>query len=217
MKPNTARLIWENTLQIARDLVSDIDEEMIQLTNLKVHENSKTIVIAEYDKIKKKLKKDYYYKGESIDNRICHHKVASCFCNALIRKKIIHYDVSNMRSIHFSSNDDKKILFINYKLAFFSGVDIVHNFLQDYYLTTDELSDDEKNFSLSFLNKMGVLEYPPVNTSHDSFIDGVIKMIGLQDTNGDEFDVLGFSYIYYFIEYYNKTKIKNEYLSSKTP
>jgi hypothetical protein len=209
MNPITFEQNWSTTIQIANDIVNSIDTNTSTQINLTILDNKKHKVSINYDRNRKFLKKNYYL-GSSKQSKICHHKIASCYCSSLIQNKLIKFNLSKIRSKEILSN----IASINYELAFLSGLSIVYYYLIDYYELNEDISIEEREYSINHLLKNRILEYPTVSDTHDSFYEGIIKMMGIQDLNSDKFDLLGFSYIYYFIEEYNKSKINSDFNKS---
>ncbi|SFS00952.1 hypothetical protein [Anaeromicropila populeti] len=222
MNSNTFDAIWNVTIQIATQLIQRIDKKVAAQIDLCIVDSKKEMILKQYDKCRNELK-EKYYQGVYKNGLICHHKIASCYCSALIQHKIVRYDCMkiDLKYLAFLSEDKLKsgiktkqenIPFLNYKIAFLAGLSIVYLYLLEYYETSEQLTENEREFAVKILIERGNLEYPAVNDTHDDFLDGVVKMIGIRDLNNDEFDTLGFSYIYYFIEEYNKTIIRKNYL-----
>ncbi len=204
MQNRTFDKIWNDTIEISNELFDGFSQELKSETQACIKDDKKKLVFDEYNRIKAHFKKNYY-KNKKKD-LICHHKIASSYCSALIRHKVVRFD---LKEVDVSNLEVQKLCQINYKIAFLSGLSIVYNFMIDYYM--DNEKEEELEFVLKYFTNSRMLEFPIVNDTHDNFIDGIVKMLAIRDLQSDKFDILGFSYIYFFVEEYNKSLIKEKY------
>lgn len=197
MLKSTYNYLWNTEFQ---PLIRDLEDQMNTRFSADRNygfciidlEQYKKDIFDSYITIKEDLKKYFFYNSKPDvpeENLIDIHKIASCFCKAMIKNKVCKFRV-----------DDEKIPFelilSNYTFAFFASIGILYqNMLADYRRTKYE--------SYLELQKRYIV-FPKTNPGHDSFALGRIKTLALNDIYGLDFDLLAFSDMFFWIEEYNK-------------
>lgn len=151
----------------------------------------------EYIRIRDQLKHQCYADANDENgalNRIDHHKIAACFCKALLKKKVFAFDLRD--------ETPPKMILSNYELAYTVSLRIIYIYLIEAYR-------NEKQFEFADTLIQGcTLQVPETSSSHDRYNDGRIKTLALNDYYGMELDILTYADMMYWIEYYNKQIIE---------
>ena len=155
------------------------------------------IIYKEYNIIKHRLK-SHVYKNNAVSKRIDQHKIAACFCNAFLNKKMFV----------FNMDDDipAEILLSNYQLAYTVSLRIIFIFLVERYLSSDD--PDIQALAQTLLDKK-TLVAPNTTHTHDAYHLGRIKTLALNEFYHIEFDILGYAATMFWIEYYNRQLLEN--------
>lgn len=102
--------------------------------------------------------------------------------------------------------DDKNtpmaIALSNYAVAFLASNYVLYMFL---------LSDFERDGKIELYNKLktqGTFIFPQTNKGHDPYVQGRIKTLALNDTYGNDFDILTYADMLFWIELYNIDRLK---------
>lgn len=150
----------------------------------------------DYNSIKNQLKRYYYDSSneENNDNRIDNHKIAACLCYSLIQNKVFAFDVKNGMS--------KEMFLSNYKVAYYVGLQEIYVMLLAQYKKMGE-----SGYYSKLLNQ-GELVVPNTSEGHDEYHEGRIRTLALNDMYGNTFDVLTYSDMMFWIEYYNRQVIE---------
>ena len=198
MKRDTFNYFWDN---IIVKCINDTEEKYNSLypgvlTKLNLERLKKRVKIA-YDDCKKTTKQKYYtninYK-DKIDN----HKIASCMTFALLKAKPFTYDISSKSIPH-------EIMYVNYEVAFYSGIGILYCTLINYYKVTKN-----KEYMIKLISQKNFI-YPETTPGHDSYVKGRILTLALNDIYGNDFDILTYADMLFWIEHYNRQSIENKF------
>lgn len=199
MKQSTYDWIWE---QVEDSIVSVEDGFAgMQPERWNFHRtygsNTKAVIHREYCKIRDKLKSRCYNERLDRDIRLDHHKIASCFCSALLNKKVFSFRI----------DDDipPQILLCNYTLAYTVSLRIVYIYMIDAY---EQLGDAEAHDFAEMLRNNQSLLPPETTVSHDQYHQGRVKMLALNEFYHIEFDLLNYAGNMFWIELYNRQKIE---------
>lgn len=199
MKSETFKWIWAQ-IQESIDEITDRfkptdvgDSFHFRLLHGKETEN---VIKNRYIEIRDELKRMCYPAAEFDEARLDQHKLAACFCKAIIDKKVFAFDVNDQTP--------EGMIRSNYELAYISGLRIVQIYIVDDYSQNYE-KDSEY---VQWLNREKGLYGP--QTNHDAYHLGRIKTLALNDYYGIEFDVLTYADMMFWIEYYNRQKIENK-------
>lgn len=207
MKVSTYDYIWnqidklinaikENIESLGKDSGNNyIKEFEFKLT---YGEKTKEVIKNEYILIRDELKSRCYPSAldeNGNPNRIDQHKIAACFCKALIRKKVFSFKVNE--------KTPPEILLSNYELAYTVSLYIIYIYLEDSY----RLKNQEG--LIRDLVKTCQLEVPSTAKTHDQYNVGRIKTLALNDYYNIDVDILTYADMMYWIEYYNRQIIEN--------
>lgn len=196
MKDVTFRYIWnENILNTISSLEASFDESERVKYNLRVRNLSKlqNQIYEDYDSIKRNLKSNYYdaTKGDRADdNRIDNHKIAACLCYSLLQNKVFGFDVQR--------DMPQRLFTINYELAYTVSLSFVFTTLVAQYKKVGR-----EDLANKLLEQQKLL-VPQTSHGHDEYHDGRIHALALNDIYGNTFDVLTYSDMMFWIEFYNR-------------
>lgn len=187
-------VVYPNIRQLLKEIsASDIEKFEITVLN---EEILKKNVFSNYEKKKNRLKEIYHFDNGENDRRIDIHKIAACFASVLIEDKVFKF------SIKEGLTDD--IFLLNAKLAYNVSLDILLMSLVAYYIECGN-----EDIASKILEK-GCLYVPSTSKGHDEYNVGRQKTIALNDVFENEFDVLTYSDMMFWIEYYNRQKYEKK-------
>lgn len=200
MKDETFKYIWNEV--ILKTIVSiensfakeDKAKYGFSVRNLKSVEKD---VYYDYDSIKSQLKKDYYDASKSRrnpKNRIDNHKIAACICYSLLQNKVFIFEVQD--------GMPQKMFTINYELAYTVSLGFIFATLIAQYKNIGR-----EDLANKLLNQQSLF-VPTTSAGHDEYHDGRIHTLALNDIYGNTFDVLTYSDMMFWIEYYNRQMIE---------
>lgn len=200
MTEDTFLYLWEQGIvKAANDVVTDISHEMVKKYNVKLNISDliRDKLYKEYHKFRKKIRQQYFDVGQNDENLIDGHKICSCITGSLMNVHLVSFD-KNIKEIPIN------IVYSNYAIAFLSGVYIQYLFLLSDYLRDNDLE------SFNELKEQATFYFPETNPGHDSYVCGRIKTLALNDTYGNDFDVLTYADMLFWIEKYNKDLIREK-------
>lgn len=196
MKNKTFKYIWDEIiLGTIRSLELLFTKEQKKQYEFKV-KNLNTIekkIYSDYDLIKNQLKSHYYNatnNNQNSMNRIDNHKIAACICYSLIQNKVFDFEVYD--------NMPKRMFTINYELAYTVSLGFIFTTLVSQYKNIGRQDLANK------LLERQKLVIPETSSGHDEYHDGRIHTLALNDIYGNTFDVLTYSDMMFWIEYYNR-------------
>lgn len=161
------------------------------------------IIKSEYETIRDQLKVRCYKKvadDEVDDNKVDQHKIAACFCYAMLRRKAFAFDL-----------DDEipaKMLLSNYMLAYAVSLQIIYLCMIDLYLSSE---DEEKRKLAKVLEDQGHLSVPETTKTHDPYNLGRAKTLALNEYHNISFDLLAYADMMYWVEHYNRQCLEHSY------
>lgn len=200
MKESTYGYIWD---EIVDKSIVKIEESFDSAEKERYHfkKNNlfflKRCIYKDYDDVKNFLKKYYYDTSRSSNNprnRIDNHKIAACICYSFVKNKVFSFDVVDGMS--------QRMFTINYELAYTVSLGFLYTTLLAQYRRVGMFDFAEK------LAEQGKLLVPETSAGHDEYHDGRIHTLALNDIYGNEFDLLTYSDMMFWIEYYNRKKIE---------
>lgn len=204
MKDFTFNYIWKEVIVKAIDDVEDgikqsVDGTVIEKCHFKKRKLSylKREVNRSYEEIRDFLKENYYDTSKKMkdpQNRIDNHKMAACICYSLIQNKVFSFDVLN--------DMPQKIFVSNYEVAYTVSLGFVYTTLLAQYRRKNKFKYADK------LEEQGKLLVPRTSPGHDEYHDGRIHTLALNDLYGNTFDLLTYSDMMFWIEYYNRQKLE---------
>lgn len=206
MTKATFNYIWRMLIiDISNDLFLKIAEVDRDKFSLKMGDMTKLkkAVFRDYCVIKNDLKRDYYDNITENDERnlIDQHKIAACICFSLIKNKIFSFKTVRETPI--------EICWINYELAFVVSLGFLYMTLIQYYTKINREDIVEK------LMKQATLVLPATTSpKHDDYKTGRIKCLALNDVYENCFDVIDYSDILFWIEYYNKQLLEGNLIEN---
>ena len=199
MKVETFKWIWAQIQKTIDEIKERFDSSgMSDSFHFQLIHGEKTedVIKNRYIEIRDNLKRMCYPETEFGDALLDQHKLAACFCKAIIDKKVFTFDVSEQTP--------EDMIRSNYELAYISGLRIVQIYMIDYY---KEIYGETSEY-VNWLKKENGLYGP--NTSHDLYHLGRIKTLALNDYYGIDFDILTYADMMFWIEHYNRQKIENK-------
>lgn len=200
MKDETFKYIWNEiilkTIVSLENLFTKEDKVQygFSVRNLKSVEKN---VYSDYNSIKRQLKKDYYDASKSernSKNRIDNHKIAACICYSLLQNKVFIFEVQD--------GMPQNMFTINYELAYTVSLRFIFTTLVAQYKNIGR-----EDLATKLLNQQSLF-IPITSAGHDEYHDGRIRTLALNDVYGNTFDILTYSDMMFWIEYYNRQMIE---------
>jgi hypothetical protein len=198
MKDTTFNYIWDEIILkniIELESAFDADEKRKYGFHIRDLKLLKRNICVGYNVVKNDLKKNYYDMSSEIDSRIDNHKIATCLCYSLIQNKVFDFIVDK--------DMPKRMFSINYELAYTVSLGFIYATLIAQYKRNNQYDLAEK------LIKQGKLYVPETSAEHDEYHVGRIHTLALNDIYGNSFDVLTYSDMMFWIEYYNRQLLEN--------
>lgn len=199
MKDVNFNLLWEELiLNSVNQLYNEFSKEEIERFKIEIKDVNlmKRNIQREYNSTKRALKQKYYYKGDVPLAKIDNHKIAACFCRCLLKHKMFKFKMDK--------DIPDKLFLINYRLAYEVSLGIIYITLLEHYVELNKSSIVKR------LLEYQTLVTPETNEGHDNYNVGRIKTLALNDIYGNDFDVLTYSDMMFWIEYYNKQILENK-------
>ena len=205
MKPETFDYIWtqiEKSIGSIENSFTQADKSRWNFQRAYGQEYG-GIIKTEYETIRDQLKARCYKKtsNEVDENKVDQHKIAACFCYALLRKKAFLFDLKD--------DIPAEMLLSNYMLAYSASLQIIYLCLIDLYLSSKE---DQKIALAYDLQKHGSLWIPETTKSHDHYNLGRAKTLALNEYHDISFDLLAYADMMYWIEHYNRQMLEKSYI-----
>lgn len=193
MLVKTYDYIWDEIIVDNVKLVRD--EFLNQYDDLKyglVVKPLKQVKQKIYDKYinENKRLKELYHHGAESDGVIDIHKIAACFTKVVLEEEIFQYSLEE--------EIPDLLLLINANLAYRVGIGLIRMHLVTVYKYYNETEIVNK------LLESKELRVPLTNMGHDEYNIGRKKTLMLNDAFGNEFDILTYSDMLFWIEYYNR-------------
>lgn len=153
-------------------------------------------VFESYIETRDYLKGGYYSKkdDENGDNRIDNHKIAACICYSLIINKIFKFNIYE--------DMPTKMYTINYELSYTVSLGFIFAMLVAQYK-----KNGREDFAEKLLGQKKLL-VPETSFGHDEYHLGRIHSLALNDIYGNTFDILTYSDMMFWIEFYNRQLIE---------
>lgn len=207
MKPETYDWVWKqiqsHIVRIPQEIEQNSPGSLVrQRFELTYGDKTKSVIYGQYVKIRDDLKaKCYSFDSTSqIPDLIDHHKIAACLCKAFIQKKVFMFDATDSAPI--------EMLRSNYNLAYNASLQIIYIYLLEYYYRYRLKNCFDR------LKKQKTLIAPPTTEGHDNYHLGRVKTLALNDYYGVDFDLLNFSSVMYWIEFYNRQLLEENHIIS---
>lgn len=190
MKVETYDYIWD---EIIKDNIDELykklsEDEKMQL-NMKPLSQLKEDIYTKYKSENARIKELYHF-GTNEEKVIDIHKIAACFTKVCIEEKVSQYSLKEKVS-------DNVFLF-NARLAYNIGLGMIRMNLIVSYLNLN------KQDIVDQLLATKQLRVPSTNEGHDEYNEGRQKTLMLNDVFENEFDILTYSDMLFWIELYNR-------------
>lgn len=200
MKDETFKYIWDEiilkTIMSLADSFTKEEKEQYGFAIKNLNRIEK-MIYSDYNSIKKHVKSDYYDATKSNHNpknRIDNHKIAACICYSLLQNKVFSFEVHDGMS--------QRMFIINYELAYTVSLRFIFTTLIAQYKNIGR-----EDLAKKLLNQR-CLVVPITSEGHDEYHEGRIRTLALNDIYGNTFDVLTYSDMMFWIEYYNRQTIE---------
>lgn len=199
MRAETFSYLWkEGILKAAQGVVGEISEDNVDKFDVSLNTSDEMCekVYQEYEKLRLRIRRDYFNTGNNDENKIDGHKICACITGALLNIRLVSFKMTE-------ENVPKSIIYSNYAIAFLSAIYVMYLLL---------LSDYERDGEIENYNRLksqSTFSFPETNPGHDSYVVGRIKTLALNDICGIDFDVLTYADMLFWIERYNKKLISN--------
>ena len=200
MEKDTFKYIWEQGIaKSAQDVFDGIDPGLRKKYSVKIDisESMCKKLYYQYDEARCLVREKYFNTGKNEENKIDGHKICACITAALLNVRLINYEVAGKEV-------PVKIVYANYEVAFLSAIYVMYLFL---------LSDFERDRQTECYNELknqATFVFPETNPGHDTYVQGRIKTLALNDLYGNDFDILTYADMLLWIELYNKEWINNK-------
>ena len=201
MKEETFSYIWDQiAVKTILNVESRFSDDFKGKYNFEKKDLSKLkkIIHRDYDSIREYLKENYYDTSKSEKNprnRIDNHKIAACICYSFIRNKVFEFDVVD--------GMPEEMFVSNYEVAYTVCLGFLYATLIAQYKKAGH-----QEFAEDLINQ-GMLLVPTTSPGHDEYHTGRIYTLALNDMYGNTFDLLTFSDMMFWIEFYNRQRIEN--------
>ena len=191
--------IWDEIINIHLEKIYNLyKNDIITAYNPNNYDKIKQTILEKYNFEKDRLK-ELYHCGEDANNLIDIHKIAACFTKVLVNEKIFKFSLEE--------DIDDEIFLINAELAYYVGIDLIKLSLIYFYLEID-IEENERERILNELSEIDGLLTPPTNAGHDEYNLGRKKTLNLNYIFENEFDILTYSDMLFWIEYYNRQMLE---------
>lgn len=187
--------IWDNIIVVsAKAIFRSIDENDRNKSNFVLHcsQLDHDNVFEIYIDVRNRLKQFYHYGNNNMERKIDIHKVAACFASVLMSYKLFSFEMN--------SDTVDAIFLSNANLAYSVSLGIVKMDLLYKY------QSDASIFNSLIENDLFI---PKTTIGHDHYHEGRIKTIALNDVFENDFDILTYSDMLYWIELYNIMILEN--------
>lgn len=138
----------------------------------------------------------YHFDNGEADRRIDVHKIAACFAAVLMEDKVFRFTIKE--------GLPDSIFFLNARLAYSVSTDIILMALIYHYIEKKDKSIVER------ILRNGKLYVPDTSNGHDEYNEGREKTIALNDVFGNEFDILTYSDMMFWLEHYNRQILEHK-------
>lgn len=200
MDKNTFKYIWKQGIaKSAQDVLDEIDPGLRKKYSVKIDISDAMCekLYYQYDEVRCLVREKYFDSGKNGKNKIDGHKICACITAALLNVRIVNYDMAGKEI-------PLKIVYANYEVAFLSAIYVMYLFL------LSDFEHDGETECYNELKNQATFVFPKTNPGHDTYVQGRIKTLALNDLCGNDFDVLTYADMLFWIEWYNKEQIYNK-------
>lgn len=215
-------VLWSDAIFPAfNQCFEETNENLRKIINL--HNNNlecyKNKIKNTYLKVREQFKK--YRHCENEKGILDLTKIASVICFCLVKHKIFVYDqVDDAFENEFTEKDVISTLLINYKLAFYSALNItfislINDCKEKKAYDKRFYNEDKSDELIEKLKKRLSLKMFAYGSEHyDNFIVANIKNLAFLDMNKFDFDFMGFAIILESLKEYNKIALLSSLLKN---
>lgn len=199
MRLETFEYLWEQGIvKAANEVFDEIPEEERIRFKVKINNTPDFYykVYSEYNRIRKKIRDNFFNTGNEDEKKIDGHKICACITGALLKTRMISFE---KKEVKFSPS----VVFSNYAVAFLASIYVMFLFMLSDY----EKAGDTEHYEI--LKQQAMFYFPDTNDGHDPYVQGRIKTLALNDFHGIDFDVLTYADMLFWIEKYNKYQLEN--------
>lgn len=199
MDKKTYDYIWEGIIEPnIINLQEKISKEDFIKYDIVVEdlEVAKQRIFVNYNSVKERLKELYHYDNGNTERLIDTHKIAACFIQVVMEERIFKYS--------YKHEITDELFLSNAKLAYAVGLGIIYINLLYRYCKLGEDAIVEK------LQNDVCIHVPQTTPGHDEYSLGREKVLALNDVFGNEFDILTYSDMLFWIEFYNRQLLEND-------
>lgn len=200
MKIDTFEYIWRQGIaKAAQDVFDEISPALREKYSVRIDVSNAMCqkLYHQYEDVRLLVRKKYFDTGKDEENKIDGHKICACITGALLNVRMINYEMPDEEM-------PVKVVYANYEVAFLSAIYVMYLFL------LSDLERDGKTELYEELKKQATFFFPKTNPGHDPYVQGRIKTLALNDLCGNDFDVLTYADMLFWIERYNKEMIYNK-------
>ena len=204
MKDKTFDYIWTNIISKAIESVAakNVGSASIECHFVARKESQlKKAILKDYLYIRDVIKKNYYSNdengSENGDGLIDNHKIAACICWSVLKNKPFKFELRE--------NMPVEMYVSNYEVAYTASVGFIYCMLIAQYRFNGYTKFAEQ------LEKNGRLLVPKTSLSHDGYSVGRIHALALNDMYGNQFDLLAYADMMFWIEFYNRQLIEGAF------
>ena len=183
MKFETFEYLWEQGIVPAvKNVIDEIPEKQRNGCGVKSDVSRKSLerLYNEYEFLRKQVKEKYFNEADE------QHKIDACITGALLKIKLIDFKMNDKVPVSVAMS--------NYAVAFLASNYILYLFL------LSDLERDAKDELYSKLEEQGTFLFPETNKGHDSYVQGRIKALALNDAYKNDFDILAYADMLFWIE-----------------
>ena len=201
MKIDTFKYIWKQGIaKSAQDVFDGISPALREKYSVHIDVSDAMCInlFHEYENVRHSVREKYFDTGKNGENKIDGHKICACITGALLNVRMITYSMSGEEL-------PVKVVYANYEVAFLAAIYVMYLFL---------LSDFEHEGNMECYNELksrATFAFPKTNSGHDPYVQGRIKTLALNDLCGNDFEVLTYADMLFWIERYNKELIYRKF------
>lgn len=200
MEMDTFKYIWrQGIVKAAQDVFDGISPTLREKYSVRIDVSDTMCkkLYYQYEEVRLLIRRKYFDTGKNEENKIDGHKICACITGALLNVRIINYEMPD-------EEIPVKVVYSNYEVAFLSAIYVMYLFL------LSDFEHDGKTECYEELKNQATFVFPKTNPGHDSYIQGRIKTLALNDLCGNDFDILTYADMLFWIERYNKEMIYNK-------
>lgn len=202
MEKETFKYIWKQGIaKSAQDVFDGIDPGLRKEYSVSIDISDAMCerLYYQYDEVRCLVREKYFDIGQNGENRIDGHKICACITASLLNVRMINYEAA-------AKEIPMKVVYANYEVAFLSAIYVMYLFL------LSDFERDGKKKCYDELKKTGYVCISRNQYRARYICTGTCKTLALNDLCGNDFDILTYADMLFWIEWYNKEQIYNKLL-----